>query len=131
MRLKELNINEDNFDLFVALNPSDQIEFLFDAIQIGTEAATLKQVDKLSCLHDIPIEVKDFNVGEYRLVITSIGNEVHFNSNSIRAIRKFVSKLWNDGLILSKLDIKKTEFDVYRYFKAYKIIGRGYPFSPN
>ena len=48
MKLNELEILEDDFDLFVALDDSDKIEFLFDATQIGIEAAIIKQVTRLS-----------------------------------------------------------------------------------
>ena len=45
MKLKELNICEDDFDLFIELSPKEKIQFLFDAseftaaITAGTEGA--------------------------------------------------------------------------------------------
>ena len=71
------------------------------------------------------------SVGDYKLSVTISRDEIQLNSNSLRAIRRFVSKLWSDGMLLSKLNIKKTDLDIYRYFKAYKIIGRGTPICPN
>ena len=66
------------------------------------------------------------------LCVTSFQDkEIYLNSNSLRAIRQFVNKLFNDGVLLWPLDKKKTEFDIYRFFKAYKIIGKGDPFSSN
>ena len=135
MRLGELEILEDDFDLFVALDDSDKIEFLFDATEHGTEVAVVKHVSKLAekYLPQRPfITSEDFSVGPYRLCVTSFQNkELYLNSNSLRAIRQFVNKLFNDGVLLWPIDKKKTEFDIYRFFKAYKIIGKGEPFSSN
>ena len=135
MRLDELEILEDDFDLFVALDDSDKIEFLFDATEHGTEVAVVKHVSKLAEKY-IPkrpmITSEDFSVGPYRLCVTSFQDkEIYLNSNSLRAIRQFVNKLFNDGVLLWRLDKKKTEFDIYRFFKAYKIVGKVDPFCSN
>ena len=135
MRLDELEILEDDFDLFVALDDSDKIEFLFDATEHGTEVAVVKHVSKLAEKY-MPkrpmITSEDFSVGPYRLCVTSLQDkEIYLNSNSLRAIRQFVNKLINDGVLLWPLNKKKTEFDIYRFFKAYKIIGKGEPFCSN
>jgi hypothetical protein len=135
MRLDELEILEDDFDLFVALDDSDKIEFLFDATEHGTEVAVVKHVSKLAEKY-MPkrpmITSEDFSVGPYRLCVTSFQDkEIYLNSNSLRAIRQFVNKLFNDGVLLWRLDKKKTEFDTYRFFKAYKIIGKVGPFCEN
>jgi len=134
MRLDELEILEHDFDLFVALNDADKIEFLFDATEIGIEEAVVKHISKLAEQYAPKkpmISSEDFSVGPYRLCVTSFPNELHLNSNSLRAIRQFVNKLFNDGILLWPLDKKKSEFDIYRFFKAYKIIGKGEPFSSN
>jgi len=135
MKLNELEIREDDFDLFVALNPKEKIEFLFDATQLGTEAACIKQVDKLansiSMTNMKMPKTQEFSAGKYTLSVTHVLNELHLNSNSLRSIQRFVAKLWNDGLILTRLDLKKSEFDVYRFYRAYKIIGKGSPICPN
>ena len=135
MRLDELEILEDDFDLFVALDDSDKIEFLFDATEHGTEVAVIKHVARLADKY-MPkrpmVSSEDFSVGPYRLCVTTFQNsELYLNSNSLRAIRQFVNKLFNDGVLLWPIDKKKTEFDIYRFFKAYKIIGKGEPFSSN
>jgi spore cortex formation protein SpoVR/YcgB (stage V sporulation) len=134
-QLKDLEIMEGDWDLFTALEPKEQVEFLFDATQIGTEASAMKQLDQMAKYLNLNVppivETRDINVGVSKLCITILKDEIHLNSNNLRAIRRFVSKLWNDGMLLSKLNIKKTEFDILKYFKAYKIIGRGYPISPN
>ena len=136
MQLNELEILEDDFDLFVALDDSDKIEFLFDATTIGVEAAAVKQVMNLSERYKpktkMPIvQTEDYQVGSHRLCITSFPNKIHINSSSLKAIRKFVDKLFNDGVLLLRIPEKKSRFDIYRYFRAYNVIGRVGPFSNN
>jgi len=136
MQLNELEILEDDFDLFVALDDSDKIEFLFDATTIGVEAAAVKQVMNLSEKYKpktkMPIvQTEDYQVGSHRLCITSFPNKIHINSSSLKAIRKFVDKLFNDGVLLLRIPEKKSRFDIYRYFRAYNVIGRVGPFSNN
>ena len=134
MKLEELDITREDFSVFLELNPREKIEFLSDATEHGIEESIIKQIDNLAnrFLPELPfVETKDFRVGNYKLSVTMMKDAIHLNSNSLRAIRKFMSKLWNDGMILSRLDIKKSKFDIYRYFKAYNIIGRGDPFCPN
>ena len=135
MRLDELEILEDDFDLFVALDDSDKIEFLFDVTEIGTEAAVVKHVTKLAdrFLPKPPIvSTEDYQVGTCRLCVTTFPDKLFLNSNSLKAIRHFVKKIVNDGVLLWPLTTeKKSEYDIYRYFKAYKIVGRVDPFCEN
>ena len=136
MQLNELEILEDDFDLFVALDDSDKIEFLFDASTMGVEAAAVKQVMNLSEKYKpkmkLPIvQTEDYQVGSHRLCITSFPNKIHINSSSLKAIRKLVNKLFNDGVLLLRIPEKKSNFDIYRYFRAYNVIGRVGPFSNN
>jgi|TARA_A100001201_G_scaffold128564_1_gene113624 hypothetical protein len=134
MRLDELEILEHDFDLFVALDDADKIEFLFDATEIGMEEAVVKHVTKLAERYapKTPIiQSEDFQVGMYRLCVTSFPNKIHLNSNSLKAIRQFVRKIFNDGVLLWPLDEKKSEYDIYKFFKAYKILGRVGPFCEN
>ena len=134
MTLSELNINEDAFDIFVTFNAMEKIEFLSDAMEFGTEAAILKQVEKISEIitdnKPMPIvSSQDFVSDGRRLCVTTLQEEVQLNSESLKTIRNFVTKLFYDGIILTPLQKKKTEMDMYRYFKAYKVIGRCNPIS--
>ena len=119
---------------FVALNDIQKIEFLFDAVEIGTEASSLKQVGKLMepIRERSPIvQTEDFQVGKYRLCVTTTKTELQLNSNSLRVINKYLSKIVNDGLILQRIKMEKTKHDLYKYLRVYKIIGFGGPFSNN
>jgi len=135
MKLQDLKIREDDFSVFVELSPRAKIECLSDAINVGIEKSICKQIDRVGkqfLKQERPLIATDeFKVGRFKLSVTMVRNEVHLNSNSIRAIRKFIDKLWNDGFLLSKLDLKKTELELYRYYKAYKIIGKGNPLCWN
>ena len=134
MNLNELEILEDEFDLFVALDDHEKIEFLFDATEMGLEASVLKQIAKLDT-KVMPrkqlVSTADFSIGNVRLAVTYAGKEVHLNSDSLKAIKRFVNKMVNDGLLLWPSSAKKSVFDMYRYFKAYKLIGRVGPVSSN
>jgi len=132
--LSELNIDEDIFDIFLNINATHKIEFLSDALEFGAEAAMLKQVERISKEYDsIPrmpiVSSQDFVSGNYRLCVTTLSDEIQLNSDSPKTIQNFVLKLFIDGVILTPLDIKKSEMDMYRHFKAYKIEGRCSPIS--
>tara|TARA_R110002096_G_scaffold175546_2_gene351378 strand:+ start:594 stop:998 length:405 start_codon:yes stop_codon:yes gene_type:complete len=134
MKLNELEIYEDDFDLFVALDAEDKIEFLFDAIQVGLEEATTKQVSKLADKYSLPVpavSVQKYQIGPYRLCVTQYPDKIYLNSNSLKAIKRFINKLWNDGIMLRQIKTSKTEFDVYRFLRVYEIIGKGQPFCSN
>ena len=134
MNLQELEIQENDFDLFVALDDEQKIEFLFDASEIGLEASALKQVSKLSNLKvkKIPsVQTNDFQVGHHRLCVTTTTSEIYLNSNSLRIINRYINKLSNDGLLLRRIESVKTEFDLYKYLRVYKIIGFVGPFCSN
>lgn len=137
MKLNELEILENDFDLFVALDAADKIEFLFDASDVGLEAAAIKQVCKLAEKYSPDqqeepiISVQDFEIGDNRLCVTQYPNVIHLNSDSLRAIRDFVDKLFNDGILLTRKPADKTEFDMYRFLRVYEIIGKVSPFCDN
>jgi len=131
--LGELNIGEDVFDMFITFNASEKIEFLSDALEFGAEAAILKQISKISeeiTMKSSPIiSSQDFMSSGHRLCVTTFEGELQLNSNSLKTIRNFVLKLMMDGLIVTHIDKKKSCYDMYRYFRAYKVIYHGDPIS--
>ena len=134
MMFSELNIDEDVFDIFITFNAHEKIEFLSDALEFGAEAAMLKRIETMSITSNeqdtMPIvSSQDFMSGGYRLCVTTTEGEVQFNSDSPKTIRNFTMKLFMDGLVLLPLNKKKTEMDMYRYFKAYKVVSRTSPIS--
>tara|TARA_Y100000356_G_C11194944_1_gene254338 strand:+ start:136 stop:543 length:408 start_codon:yes stop_codon:yes gene_type:complete len=135
MKLEKLEILENDFDLFTALDDVDKIEFLYDVSELGTQEAVYKHVQKLADKF-IPaqknmVQTEDFQVGPYRLCVTSYTDKITLNSNSLKAIKQFVHKMFNDGILLWPLKEKKTEYDIYRFFRSYQVVGRVGPFSEN
>ena len=112
MKINELEILEDDFDLFVALDDSDKIEFLFDATEHGTEAAVVKHVSKLADKY-MPkqpmVATEDFIVGSTRLCVTTFrDSEIHLNSNSLKAdYHKKVIKEKSKQILEKIKEIKK------------------------
>lgn len=139
MEIDKLKISENDFDLFIELDPRQKLEFLWDAQYVGLEASILKQIEKLDAKEGISFQEKmpttivhDFEVGQTRLCVTICNERIYCNSNSLKAIRQFICKLWLDGHLLMKIKgAKKTSYDIYKYFKAYQILGKGSPFSEN
>ena len=137
MEIDKLKISELDFDLFAELRPKEKLEFLWDAQYFGLEASVLKQLDKVDKILDAKefwpkIITHEFEVGNTTLCVTAHNNIMYLNSNRVHAIKQFVKKLWLDGHILSaQNDILKTRYDKYKYFRAYKILGKGAPFSQN
>tara|TARA_A100001201_G_scaffold114459_1_gene98118 strand:+ start:848 stop:1258 length:411 start_codon:yes stop_codon:yes gene_type:complete len=136
MSLNKVKIYEDDFDLFVLLNDSNKIEFLYDINSLGTRGAMLKQVAKYEqSTHEEEFRlahVEDLKVGIYRLCIVKYDDSITFNCNNLSVINRFVDKIWEQGNILVRnKEIKKTSMDIYKYFKAYNVIKLGMPISDN
>ena len=135
MSLGKIKIYEDDFDLFVLLNDTDKIQFLYDTDSLGARGAMLKQVAKFEAEHAEDIRfahVEDLIVGKYRLCIVKYDNTVTFNCDSLAIINRFTHKLWEQGNILVRdHSLKKTQIDIYKYFKAYEILQLSMPISEN
>jgi hypothetical protein len=136
MALQNTKISEDDFDLFIALDPTDKIEYLYDILTVGKEAANSKQMEQLHARLEhariVQVKIQDLMVGPYRLCISNYDDIITFNSDSIRVIRHFIKKMNHDGTILTTVSyIKKSEFDFYKYFKAYRILGVNQPLCEN
>jgi len=136
MALQNIKISEDDFDLFIGLDPTDKIEYLYDILTVGKEAANSKQIEQLHTRLEhariVQVKIQDLMVGPYRLCISNYDDIITFNSDSIRVIRHFIKKMNHDGTILATVPyIKKSDFDFYKYFKAYRILGVNQPLCEN
>jgi hypothetical protein len=139
MTLKDLVIHEDDFDVFIALNPAEKIEFLWDALRLGIDKSVDKQVTKLekdyesNSTRTVLMSVQDMRIGPYHLTVMSIDRLIVLNSDNLKVIRNFVKQMWNNGYIVSRRqDIRKAKnSDMMKYFVAYEIIGEGNPISEN
>jgi hypothetical protein len=129
MSLREVNIEEDDFDVFLVLTPEEKIEYLWDAQSIGSTAAILKQIDKLDIFErrepeDPIMSTQEIISGDFRLTVTTFDEYIHLNSNSLKVIRQFVGKMWHDGYILSQVSSAKTVFDRHRFLRVFRIIAK-------
>lgn len=136
MALQNTKISEDDFDLFIGLDPTDKIEYLYDILTVGKESANSKQLEQLHARLEhariVQVKIQDLMVGPYRLCISNYDDIITFNSDSIRVIRHFIKKMNHDGTILATVPyIKKSDFDFYKYFKAYRILGVNQPLCEN
>ncbi len=138
MILKDLVIQENDFDVFVALNPTEKIEFLWDAMHIGTEKSVDKQISKLENEHDgsgrrVLMSMQELRVGPYTLTIMTIDRIIVFSSENLRLIRSFVKHMWYTGYILHRRpDVRKSPRAVMpKYFIAYEMVGEEQPMCEN
>lgn len=140
MTLKELVINEDDFDVFVALDPAEKIEFLWDAMRLGTEKSVNKQISKLDKRYrndpesgTIIMSVQDIQIGPYRLVVMNIDRLMILNSDNLKVIRNFVRSMWLNGYVVRRRrDYRKAkDTDMMKYFMAFQLVGEVHPISEN
>jgi len=133
--LTELEILDDEYDLFCMLADDEKIEFLFDALTIGVSDSMLKQLykPKPDGLSVKSSSTEDISVGPNRLCIYVFDDILTLNSDSLRVIRAFVRKFFRDGFILVRTNEirKEKDFDIYKYFKAYNIYKTGNPICEN
>jgi hypothetical protein len=143
MKLDKLKILEDEFDVFTKLPDKHKVQFLYDAMHIGAEASIVKQLnmlidkDMLGHIDDDEddhhgvVSIQEYDFGDYQLSAMMTPSSIYLNATGIKPIRKFTQKLFNDGLLLKRIPIKKSEYDMYRYFRAYEIIGNWEPLCIN
>jgi hypothetical protein len=133
--LDQLEIFEDDFDLFVLLEDSNKIEYLYDTEKLGPRGAMLKQIAKYQKIHQDQFQatyVEDIIVGEHRICIAKYDDVITFNSDSLSLINQLIHKIWSDGAILLKDQyIPKTNLDNYKYFKAFQVIKINMPICEN
>lgn len=138
MILKNLVIQENDFDVFVALNPTEKIEFLWDAMHIGTEKSVDKQISKLESGYNgstrhVLMSMQVLRVGPHMLTIMTADRIIVFSSENLRIIRSFVKHMWYTGYILRRrLDVRKSHNAVMpKYFIAYEMLGEEQPICEN
>lgn len=136
-KFSDLQITDEEFDLFWILSSTEKIEFIFEALEIGVSDAMAniltKNLSKQNHISDNIKSSEDIAIGPYRLSISLFDGMITFNSDSLRVIRSFVRKFYRDGhILLSDRTLKKDpDMDIYRYFKAYKLLKLGMPICEN
>jgi len=140
MEISKIHIDADDYHFFSTLEDKEKIEFLHDVQNIGLNLSVIKRIEQdeddiKQSLNDI---FQDTMMDELvnssgKMVITTMNNYIHLNSNSLKLIRSFVYKLFDDGhiIIRHKHAKKLPTVDFMRYYRCYEIIGSGDPICPN
>lgn len=144
MNLNDLHINRDDYEFFKELNAVEKIEFLWECQYMDGEYSLVGHLDEEeddefneeAAAHlddDIPVQEDYYDTTNgHRLTLFILNNHLYINCTSLKLLRSYVNKLvFNDGIILSQVkNARKTEYDLFKYFKCYRIIGKGMPISP-
>ena len=139
MEISKLHINKQDYNFFTELEDKEKIMFLHDAQFMGKTVSLAKLKHKkeiqqsLNNLFQDTLHEEIIGANGKRLIVTTMSNYLHLNSNSLKLIKTFIRKLFNDGHILmrNKTAKKLSGVDNLRYYRCYEIIGSGYPFCPN
>ena len=138
MKMHDIHINENDFDLYSMLDDTEKLEFLSDLQYEGESFSASKHISNDRPDHDIyePLNMDHktfkFNHKSHHVLITTKQNLVILSSNSLKSVRHVVYRFLDDGYILKKLSPKaKFQPSVYRYHRAYRICGAINPVCPN
>tara|TARA_A100001515_G_scaffold120457_1_gene103415 strand:- start:5157 stop:5594 length:438 start_codon:yes stop_codon:yes gene_type:complete len=145
MGIDKLQIEQEEYNFFTSLKDKEKIEFLHDAQSIGLDLSIEKFVSRIIETKEDKIKKQPFNElfqdtlhdeiisSNKKIIITTMNNYLHLNSDSLSLIRQFVFKLFDDGHILFRhKNAKKIPgVDRLRFYRCYEIIGSGNPFCPN
>jgi len=144
MDLSDLHITRDDYEFFKELKADEKIEFLWDSQYMDGEYSLMSNIededdddfnDEAAMMedNDIPVqeEYYDTTNGE-RLTLFMVNQHLYLNCTSLKLLRAYTRKLvFNDGILLAQVkSTRKTEYDKFKYFKCYRIIGKGMPISP-
>jgi len=140
MEISKIHIDQDDYHFFSTLEDKEKIEFLHDVQNIGLNLSVIKRIEQdkdevAESLNDIfqDTMMDELISSNGKLIITTMNNYIHLNSNSLKLIRSFVHKLFDDGHIIMRHEHAKKlpGIDYLRYYRCYEIIGSGHPFCPN
>jgi len=134
MRLNEMIIKADEYDLFHILSGPEKLEFMINAMDLGPEESMFNQISKSNVLRPDPMfQQEDLQVGVHRLLISAYDDIIVLNSDSLKVLRAFKRKIFRDGhLLISNIEVTKDrDIDIYRYFKAFNVIKLDMPICEN
>ncbi len=134
MRLNEMIIKADEYDLFHILSGPEKLEFMINAMDLGPEESMFNQISKSNVLRPDPMfQQEDLQVGVHRLLISAYDDIIVLNSDSLKVLRAFKRKIFRDGhLLISNTEVTKDrDIDIYRYFKAFNVIKLDMPICEN
>ena len=133
MQINDLyKYGEDELNYFKCLTMHEKIEFIDTICNTGVE----KTLDRFIAIeHDIdqlPVMSQTINFRNLGILQCDFfENEIHVYSNSLKSIKIYMKKLFEDGNILCKLKIRKPKDLEERYYFAYEILPNTLPLCPN
>ena len=149
MNLDDLHITRDDFEFLRELESYEKIAFIWDCQFVNKEYSLTSGIDDLEGEIEIDLEENlksltghdrlivheeyyDFTT-KSRLVLSIYNSRLHVNCTSLKLLRAWIFKMaMNDGIILEQIqDARKSDHDIYRYYKCYNILGRANPICPN
>ena len=122
------------YEIFRGLRFREKIEFLYNVLYEGVDNAVAAQ---LRASGDMEVhEVENFHEHTFQfpegeLYVAIFDAHVHIYSDSLKAMKRFVMKLYLEGNIMQRQDTAKDPYDEYRYYRHYVNISKGNPLSLN
>ena len=150
MNLDGLHITRDDFEFFIDLRAEEKIEFIWDYHEADDddysllsnfleegESSSLKIAPDpvITTDPDTLLAYEEYydDITKARLVISIYNGRLHLNCTCLKLLRAWIFKMvMHDGVIMQQLkNIKKSDDDIYRYFKCFKVLGRTESICPN
>jgi hypothetical protein len=146
MNLTNLHITRDDFEFFIDLRAEEKIEFIWDyrvaadddyslLSNFAQPTHTLAPDPVYTIDPDTLLAYEEYydDITKARLVISVYNGRLHLNCTCLKLLRAWIFKMvMHDGVIMHQLkNIKKSDDDIYRYYKCFKVLGRAEPICPN
>lgn len=133
MQINDLHeFGSEELDYFKCLTANEKIEFL-DSICNSGVGETLNSFLAQEFAGEVSpnmIQSIDFRgLGVVQAVVYD--NEMYIQSNSLKALRLYLNKLFEDGNVLVKFPVKKPQGIPDRYYYGYQILSNTTPLCPN
>ena len=131
MKLSDLQLFEDEFDVFVSLSPTQKLAFIKDINSSDLDSVLEKYTELLPETVHMLVSSQEMYVGDKRLSIIQFDDFIRINADSLKLIRSFTRKLWMDGIIMKRVKAKKSGWDDMKYLQVYRIISQHGPICEN
>ena len=131
MRINDLDkYGADELNLFRMLSAPEKISFVESVCNDGITHTINHMLDEHAT--DLPLMVQTIDFKGLGIVHNVVYyEEMYLYSNSLKAIRLYTTKMFEDGNILFKFTTKKPKEITERYYYAYKILPNVTPLCLN
>ena len=133
MQINDLHeFGSEELDYFKCLTATEKIEFLASVCNAGVNETLSSFVAQEFEGETSPNMIQSIDFRGLGLVYVVIyDNEMYIKSNSLKALRLYLNKLFEDGNLLVKFPIKKPAGVTDRYYYGYKILSNTTPLCLN